>query len=128
MSTTIASLDGDTGMIEPAARYGAHAVAYVNVSGWLDREAAVHAIEALTDLVQAADEKAAAAEAYRPFRRGDVVAMGPHPDSRYTVVTDESATGAVDLVRVVSPRPHWPAGRLLRNEPVRNYVLVEAAK
>jgi hypothetical protein len=119
----------DRGLIEPAVAYEEQgAIAYAAISGWLDREAAVRAIETLTDLVQVADEAAEGTAAYRPFRRGDVVAMVVHPLSRYTVVSDESPTGGVDLVRVVPPRPHWPAGRLLRNEPVRNYALVEAAK
>lgn len=102
--------DGDTVTVqESSAPTKGFAFLMTATDGvWLDRENAVGVIEALTDLIEAADAREA--EAAKRLKRGDKVRLSSvNTDHRYTVVTDESDAGRVEVVA-------WGDGVLWSNQ------------
>lgn len=112
--------DGEEIIVETPC-FGSDTVAFIQVdegSAYLDREAAVGVITALTDLVEKAN--AEAAEKARKLKAGDRVFVLTM-EHRYTVVSDETADGKVDLVVTHWPKTDDRIGHLVRNHPARTF-------
>ncbi|WBQ03825.1 hypothetical protein [Kribbella sp. CA-293567] len=106
--TRFTALDGDTITITPGSTIYNDGVSIAEIDATacpLDREGTVRVIEALTDLVQAADVAEAeklAAEATRlaaPFKAGERV-YGNRTQDSYTVVSDQTAHGTASFVHL----------------------------
>ncbi|GAA0627620.1 hypothetical protein HPO96_37180 [Kribbella sandramycini] len=121
--TEIHDVDGDVMEVTTWATTSARGIIASTDSGVmdLDREGAVHLIEALTAAIEAADAREAKEAA--KLKRGDKVSYRGVPASTRTVMSDEDDRGRVDVVITGGEMPQF-IGDVLTDCRARDYVRV----